>query len=239
MTCTSPPELADWELLTIIDDQADHRVATHLEHCSHCRDRARRLARLQGRLTATLYRFSCPPSLELGKYFLGTLSPAGAVAITQHLASCPHCARETAQLESFMADLAPELALRSLDRLKGQFKERVRVRVARPVLGGMTPAFAGVRGDQEGPFVYQADEVQVIIEVQDDSEQPGCRFLVGLVTGMDALDLKARLWRVDQPIAAASVDDLGNFVMLNLVPGTYLLTLSNPDVEIHIPALKV
>lgn len=239
MTCTSPPELADRELLTFIDDQANHRVATHLERCSHCRDRARRLANLQGRLTAILYRFSCPPSLELGKYYLGLLAPTGAVAITQHLANCPHCTRETAQLESFMADLAPELALSSLERLKGQFRERVRVRVARPVLGDMTPAFAGVRGDQEGPLVYQADEVQVIIEIQDDGEQPGRKFLIGLVTGMDAHDLQARLWRVDQPIATAPVDDLGNFVMLDLLPGNYVLTLSSPDREIHIPALKV
>jgi hypothetical protein len=239
MTCTSPPELADRELLTFIDDQANHRVATHLEHCSHCLEKAHRLARLQNRLTAIMYRLSCPTSIELGKYYLGLLPPTSAIALTQHLSKCPHCTRETVQLESFMADLAPELALRSLDRLMGQFQERVRVRVARPVLGGMTPAFAGVRGDQEGPFVYQADEVQVIVEVQDDSEQPGRKFLVGLVTGMDALDLKARLWRVDQPIATASVDDLGNFVMLNLIPDTYVLTLSSPDVEIHIPALKV
>lgn len=239
MSCTSPPELADWELLTFIDAQANHRVATHLEHCSHCLEKAHRLARLQNRLTAMLYRLSCPPSIELGKFYLGLLPPPGATAITQHLARCPHCTRETAQLESFMAALAPDLELSSLDRLRAQFEERIKVRLARPVLGGMTPAFGGVRGDQEGPFVFQADGVQVIIEVQDDSEQPGHKFLVGLVTGMDAPDLKARLWRSDQCVATAAVDDLGNFVFLNLAPGSYVLTLSDPDVEIHIPALEL
>ena len=138
-----------------------------------------------------------------------------------------------------MADLAPELELNALDRLKEQFKERVRVRLARPVLGGMMPAFGGVRGDQEGPFVFQADEVQVIIEVQDDSQQPGHKFLVGLVTGMDTPHLKARLWRFDQRVATAAVDELGNFVFLNLAPGSYVLTLGNSDVEIHIPALEL
>jgi len=239
MTCTSPPELADWELLTFIDDQANHRVATHLEHCQHCLEKAHRLARLQNRLTAILYRLSCPPPIELGKYYLGLLPATGAIAVAQHLVKCPHCTRETAQLESFMADLAPELELSFLDRLKGQFKERIRVRLARPVLGGTTPAFGGVRGDQEGPLVYQADEVQVIIEVQDDSEQPGHKFLVGLVTGMDAPYLQACLWRFDQPVATTAVDDLGNFIFLNLAPGSYVLTLSSPDAEIHIPALEL
>ena len=107
MACTSPPELNDRELLTYIDGEADREVVAHLERCPHCRERARRLARLQGRLTAQLYRVTCPSSQVLGEHQLGILPPVEAEAIARHVASCPHCAREVAQLGDYLNELAP------------------------------------------------------------------------------------------------------------------------------------
>jgi len=230
--------LADRELLAYIDDPADERMAAHLERCAHCRERAERLARLQERLTAKLYRLSCPPAVELGEYHLGVLDAARAATIAAHLAGCVHCSREVAQLEGYLDDLASDLTISPLE----QFKEQVRVLVASLVGGargaGQVPAFAGVRGEQAGPLVYQADDVQVVLEIQDDAEHPDRKTMLGLLTGKDPQGMRVSLWQDEQLLTQVPVDDLGNFVITQLRPGGYELIVAGPDVEIHIQALE-
>lgn len=246
MTCVSPPELADRDLLAYIDGEADDQVITHLEGCPHCRERARRLARLQDRLTARLYRFDCPSSGELGEYHLGTLPSDRAAAVARHLDGCPRCAGEVAQLRGFLADLAPDLELSPLE----QARERIRVLVGRLVSGGsqegrlrvpdLAPAYAGLRGEPEEPLFYEADEVQVVLDVQDDSDQPGRKTVLGLVIGLDhPAQIEAHLWRANQHLTTVPIEEMGNFVIPNLEPGGYELILSGPELEIHIQDLVV
>jgi anti-sigma factor RsiW len=245
MACVSPPELTDRELLTYIDGEADQQVVAHLERCPHCREKAHRLARLQHRLIAQLYRLTCPSSMELGEYHLGLLSREQAAVVARHLAECPHCTREVAQLKDYLTDVAPTLELGPLERVR----EQVKVLVARLVSGGpenrplerpaLAPAYASVRGEGEEPYVYQAGDVQIAIDVQDDAERPGRKVILGLVIGTEAGVVKAHLWQADQRVAAVPADELGNFCIPNLASGTYELILSGPDVEIHVPELQV
>lgn len=248
MACASPPEPGDRELLMYIDGEAGQQVVAHLERCPHCREKARRLARLQGRLTARLYRLTCPSPMELGEYHLGVLPRDRAAAVARHLAECPHCSREVARLKGYLVELAPDLEPSPLEWVK----ERVRVLVARLIGGGpeggllrrmkqaaMAPAYAGIRGGEEGPYLYEADDVQIAIEIQDDAERQDRKALLGLVTEIDTRELKAHLWQAEQLVTTVSVDDLGNFVVSNLVSGSYELILSGPEVEIHIQALEI
>jgi hypothetical protein len=245
MACVSPPELNDRELLTCIDGEADPQVMAHLERCPHCREKAHRLARLQDRLTAQLYRVTCPSPPELGEYHLGLLPRDRAAVVARHLAECPHCAREVAQLKDYLTELAPTLEPSLLE----QVKERVKVLVAHPVNGGLAaglltqptlaPAYAGIRGEGGEPFLYQAGDVQIATEVQDDAERPDRKVLLGLVIGMEPSGVKAHLWQADQRIAVVPVDELGNLVIPGLAPGSYELILSGPEVEIHIQELQI
>ena len=245
MACVSPPELNDRELLTYIDGEADQQVVAHLERCPHCRQKAQRLARLQDRLTARLYRFTCPSPVELGEYHVGLLPRDQAAAVARHLAECPHCTREVTQLKDYLTELAPALGPSPLERIK----ERARVLVARLVNGGweagllgqpaLAPAYAGLRGEEREPTLYQADDIQVAIEIQEEAEQPDRRVLLGLVIGTEPSRVKAHLWQADQHVAVVSVDELGNFVIPDLAPGSYDLILSGPEIEIHIQDLRV
>lgn len=245
MTCVSPPELSDRELLTYIDGEADHRVVAHLERCPYCREKSHHLARLQDRLAAQLYRITCPSPVKLGEHHLGVLPRDQAAAVARHLAECPHCSREVAQLKDYLTELAPALELSPLERVK----ERTRVLVARLVNGGLeagllgqpalAPAYAGVRGGEREPYLYQADDVQIAIEVQDDAEQLDRKVILGLVIGMELGGLKAHLWQANQRVAVAPVDELGNFVFPDLALGSYELILSGPEIEIHIQDLEV
>ncbi len=242
MTCISPPELADVDLLAYLDGESDARVATHLEDCPHCRQRARSLGRLQGHLTARLYRYNCPSSADLGEYHLGLLPHDQEAALVYHLTECPRCAHEVSELEDYLADLAPDVDFGLLE----QAKEQVRVLVARLANGGVSvnllgqPALAGVRGHEREPLIYEADGIQVVIEVHQDPDQPERRSIFGLVTGADDPgQLEVHLWQSSQPVATVQVEDIGNFVIPSLTPGRYELILSGAEVEIHIQELVV
>lgn len=253
MTCVSPPELDDRTLLIYIDGEASADVAAHIERCPHCRERAQRLARLQGRMTAQLYRLDCPAPSELGEYHLGMLPAAEMEAIRRHLEECPHCRREVAQLEGYLANLAPDLAPTLQPGPLEQAVERVRVWVARLVSGGTVglpgqlapayagPVYAGMRGDEwTAPLVYQADEVQVIVEIEADAGRPDRKSVLGLVTGLDeASAFKAHLWQAGQRVTTEPVDELGNFVLPGLLPGAYELILAGSDLEIHVQQIQV
>jgi len=256
MACVSPPELDDQSLLLYLDGQASAEITAHIEQCSHCRERAHRLARLEGRLTIQLYRATCPSPHELGEYHLTLLPAAQMDAIRQHLEKCPHCRSEIAQLEGYLAQLAPDLESALAPGMLEQAADRVRVWVARLVSGGpgsglgerltMAPApfglaGAAVRGDElEAPLVYQAGKAQVIVEVEQDAERPDRKVVLGLAIGLDASPgVEAHLWQTGQRVTGAPVDDLGNFVLPALLPGEYELILAGPELEIHIQHIQV
>jgi anti-sigma factor ChrR (cupin superfamily) len=64
------------------------------------------MAKLENQLGKLLYRAFCPEPLELGEYQLGMLSSQQANKIQTHLAECPYCRAELAQLRSFLEELA-------------------------------------------------------------------------------------------------------------------------------------
>lgn len=249
MACVSPPELDDKVLLAYIDGETDPEVVAHLERCPHCRDRAQHLARLQDRLTGQLYRFTCPSPAELGEYHLGLLPSDQAADVTSHLAECPHCTREIAQLKDYLSELRPDLEFSPLERIKVLVARLVRARKengssketapapSAALLGSST--YAGLRGEAEEPYLYQADDIQIAVEIQDDIERQGCKVLLGLVTDTDPQKLEVHLWQADQRIATTPVDELGTFVIPNIAPGNYELILSGPEVEIHIQGLEI
>jgi hypothetical protein len=125
----------------------------------------------------------------------------------------------------------------------------VKVLVARLLGGGSeqeqdissspSPAFAGLRGDGDEPFIYQADNIRIMIEVQEDVEQMGLKTLLGLVTGLETNEFKIQVSQGEQAIATTSVDEIGNFVISHLSPGHYKLVLSGPNIEIHVQSLPV
>lgn len=241
MTCSSPPELDDAMLLAYLDGEADQKVVAHLEQCPTCRGRAQLLGRLQGRLRAELYRVACPTPLKLGEYHLGVLPDAQARVIAQHLKDCPHCSRELGQLRTYLGELSSDLAFSPAERIRVLVARLVRAgeRTDLPRPAAMAPAFAAVRGEKEGPRLYQAGEAQVDIEIQDDTLRVGRKTLLGLVTGIDAGELVAHLWLADQQVVQVPVDELGNLVIPGLVPGSYDLILSGPEVEVHIRDLDI
>jgi hypothetical protein len=194
------------------------------------------MAKLENQLSNVLYRAFCPEPNELGEYQLGLLTTPRAQEIQAHLAECLHCRTELAQLQSFLKSVEPDLETSLVERVRVWLAERLPSGTA----GGLTPALAfGLRGDETGVHFYQAGEAQITLEIQDDPGAPGRKTLVGLVLGEEVAGLQAHLWRQDQAIQSAEVDELGNFTLNGLEPGKYEIFLSSPDVEIQIKDLEV
>lgn len=191
------------------------------------------------RLTAALYRATCPDTAELGEYHLGMISEPRAAFIEQHLGECPHCSREIAQLDTFLAQVKPDLEYTTAERIKIWIARRVPDLTAGA--GSPAPALAlRGAGDDEAAgrsLVFEAGEAQLMIEIQDEPGDTGRKTIVGLVIGIDPADVEARLWQDGQPVAATAVDDLGNFSFTNLDSTGYELILAGPGVEIHVQEL--
>jgi len=242
MNCISSPQLNDSDLLAYGDGLANSAVTEHIRQCPHCRQKAARLARLQEQLTTHLFRVACPAPEDIGEFHAEMLPPNRRAEIAQHLGECPHCVLELEQLQAYLADLSPDLEISPLERLK----ERARVLVAHLVTGGgmsqlpLVPAPVGIRGDEAGPAIYQAEGVEVLLEVQEDAERPDRRAILGLVTGLeDAGQTKVTVIAAGEPVAITSVDELGNFIIPNLVPAAYDLVLAGPTLDIHISDFNV
>lgn len=248
MVCVRSPKLSDGELLAYLAGDADPSAIAHLAECTLCRQRANLLATQEKQLMTSLYRAQCPSSLTLGEYHIGFLSTTETRAIDLHVLHCPHCHRELQLLTAYLTAVSPTLETATAPTLW----DRSRVLVARLVeelpnlsaLNGLTAgsalAVAGLRGQVGDQLVYAVDDVQVIIDVQPDLQALTQRMLLGLLLGVPTpQNVTAQLWRADQPVATTVVDELGNFIIAALTPGTYDLILSDGQTEVHVRALMI
>jgi hypothetical protein len=193
------------------------------------------MANIDAKITEILYRITCPDSIELGEYQLGILETARHRHISQHLADCPHCRRELAQLHNFMDDVSADLDYGIVERIKIWVAQKLPAWEGG--IGGV-PAFA-LRGEDQGPLMYETGEAQLTLEIQDDPQRPGQKSLIGLVLGVDTIAWQVHLWQNDRLLDAIPLDNLGNFIIENISSGAYKLILSGPSSEIHVPDLHV
>jgi hypothetical protein len=194
------------------------------------------MAHIDDSLKAALYRITCPDGATLGNFHLGLLPETMAAAISTHLAICPHCTQEVAQLELFLAETAVSSPT-TADRIKIWLAKQLPTGgQAGEFLG--TPAFA-MRGDDTGPLMFEAGDAQLSLEVQDDPEHPGRKAILGLVLGIETEAVEVQLIQNEVMVTAVSLDPIGNFTISNLQQGQYALILSGPTVEIHVPSLEI
>ena len=188
---------------------------------------------LDRQLRNNLYRYDCPPSVELGEYQLQMLPEAQANRIRAHLQACPYCRSELSQLAAFLQDVSQDLDYSLIERLNIWIAERMPGEA-----GGQSLAF-GLRGDSGSNPVYdyQAGGVQITVEIQENSHAQ--RTLLGLALGIAVQGSTANLWQDGERLLSVPLDELGNFIFSAVDPGEYELILTSPDAEYHIQELRV
>ncbi len=193
---------------------------------------------IEKQIVARLYRISCPDPLALGEYQTNFLAPAQSRQIRQHLKHCPHCRQELHILAQYLPDPHLDRTPAFSQRVKIWIAERLRPQRRSAAPG--TPAIVtrGAENDT-GPLLYQAGDVQLTLEVEDDPDHPGYKMILGLVLGATPSEMTAHLWQSGRPLAANPVDESGNFIFTQLAAGEYELILSGADQEIHVQDLPV
>ena len=187
------------------------------------------------------------PSIEtLADYELNLLPAGEAAAIRRYLAQHPHAAAQLDELRALWQDYQPQAnrAPAAGGSPLQSFKLWLAEKVGGSALPGR-PGLAGIRGETE--LVYRAGPVQLVLDIDDDPQQPGRRSLTGLLLNLPDGDWLARLWATDsgsqeQEWETALAPD-ATFMLDGLLPATYSLLIRSQDetavVEIYIESLAI
>ena len=231
MKCISSPALDDTQIISYIEGEADNVIVAHIKECPYCAERANRLALMQNQLRARLYRSTCPSSMELGDLHLGLLPDSRKPVVAQHVRECPHCRRELAELQGFLAE--PDV--------QSGLLEPVKRLVAQLINSGSAPAFGALRGESKGPLTFEADGVVITLDVS--SGPNGQMSILGQVAADDQdqwTGANVELQQVDIPPLTTSLDDLGAFRFEAVRPGaTKFIITSTDSVVIETPEINL
>jgi hypothetical protein len=251
--CSWPVALDDLALIAAIDGEAGPDVKAQLRDCPYCSERAHVFETMQGLLRKQLFRMFCPTSEELAAYQQGLLNGGQRALITEHLKECPHCTREFNLLEQLAGEALParspplangKSAHAHNDARPGKLR-KIAARLLPTPANPLAGAYGALRGpSQASQYAYHAENLQLTLGVQRVVSRTDRRVIHG------ALELDDELYEVlsgatahlslnETLICTAELDELGNFVLDDLAPGTYQLALRLPDREVIVEALSL
>jgi len=251
--CSWPIALDDLALIAAIDGEAGPDVMAHLRDCPFCSERAHVFADMQGLLRKQLFRMFCPSSEELAAYQQSMLNSDQQAHVSEHLKECPHCTREHHLLEQLSGETLPARSPpqtngKSAHAHNGTLKAKLR-QIAAQLLTPAEKPLVGAYGALRGPshasqYAYHAENLQLTLGVQRVVSRADRRVIHGALELDDELydvltGATARLSHNETLICTAELDELGNFVLDDLDPGTYQLVLHLPDREVIVEALSL
>ncbi len=235
--CSRPPALGELALIAAVDGEADVDTVAHLRTCQYCANRAHEFADLQGLLRKRLYRMFCPTSEELAAFHQGMLDHTQCTTISKHIIDCPHCSRELRLLNEALGVPPPPRSP------PAHFLRRIVARLIAPQPLVPIAAYGALRGSPSGAqYAYQADNMQLMLDIERAANRPGRLLLLGLLLLDDILphglqNATVNLLRGETIVGNSRLDDLGNFTIDNLAPGQYSLSLRLHDREIIVESL--
>lgn len=235
--CSRPPALGEIALIAAVDGEADADTVAHLRICQYCANRAHEFADLQGLLRKRLYRMFCPTSEELAAFHQGMLEHSQYTTISKHIADCPHCSRELRLLTEALGVPPPPRSP------PAPMPRRIVARLIGPQPLVPIAAYGALRGSPGGAqYAYQAENMQLMLDIERAANRPGRLLLLGLLLLDDSLPQGLRnatvnLLRGETIVGNSRLDDLGNFTIDNLAPGQYSLSLRLHDREIVVESL--
>lgn len=229
-------EINDSDLLMYLDGIASPDIQAQIESEEKYRQRAHVLRLQQEIWSSRWFRADCPESLKLGEFYLDRLQTQEKKNLEKHVALCPHCTRELAEIKAFVR----------YDEEKGvvEVLRDVQIIIAEWVSGKgayrnmLTPGYR-LRGDEKESYQYQAGSAKIALEVKEDEENPGYQALIGIIAGLDAANYGVSLWQAGDKVGSAEIDEFGGFTIGSLQPGEYQLVIHGPKVEIHVQSFVV
>ncbi|MCP4537504.1 MAG: hypothetical protein GY832_10190 [Chloroflexi bacterium] len=239
--CIASNEIEPWQLDAYRDGVRDPAVIAHIRRCPACAHRIATPEPVDNRLSAALFRFTCPTVDDLMNYHWGFLSQGQAANVAKHLVDCPHCAKEVAQFAPYL------LARDQVSQTTPPLFEQLHTFVARllPSQLALAPVRAGQERATRGPAPttqsYTIDDLEWDL-ILNWTPGPGAAFtLQGQLFGPTADEMVAAQAKLKQAEIAltAPLDADGLFSISPVPPGEYALYFYTPQNKIQIPNIKL
>lgn len=247
-SCTNPKEYEAWEIEAFADGEEMPHVEKHLEQCGHCEEKLIQMRYIDAGLTQTLYRFDCHPFESLRRHYWQELSDQDSRKIQLHLAICPLCTDEFAEIRQLSSlNAAPVAAAQPsiLDKISEKidgYIQGIDFLVATLISGPQqSTAGASFRGKSEHQsLLYQVDDLMVSLLLKGegaDTKTISGQVLADTIAGNATFQLIPDSDKVS--VIGGEIDATGLFTVDDLENGVYHLLLKFNAQALLIPDIAI
>ncbi|HEX2911970.1 MAG TPA: hypothetical protein VH186_14275 [Chloroflexia bacterium] len=238
LECTAPDMIKEEDLFKALTGSPLPAFEEHLTECAFCRQEIEKLRSLDrdlhqqfGFITSP-GRTLCSEAQWLGDYALDLLPSVVKISIENHLACCPHCAKELqtnlrwleeSDTQNYYPpqtrDVETPGPLKALKRLRRVVAERFSPHELEQ------KALGNLRGNPEKesfyPLTYRADDLFITVYVQREKQHSSRLKIIGFLHS-EELDIQTlnganiKLMAGEQLISSEVIDELGNFAFNNI-----------------------
>ena len=199
-----------------------------------------------------------PNDEQLIAYAGDELNRADATVVPDHVVSCARCAGTVARYRMVRdlvrvdeADVPPVATLaraKALFSAPTPFPARDRLAPLRRIIAelvfdsgaGLNPALAGFRGGGERHLTYEAEAIEIDLQLQPPAAQGGAWRLLGQIAAEPEAPTVLEILPAgeDAPVSAARADEYGMF-QLSAPARRYDVVARFPDKLVILPGLEI
>jgi len=239
--CTNPGSVQDWELDAYLHDDAGPHVAEHLKTCSACRARLAEMGLFERRWRQTLHRFDCPEPDILRDHAWKFLPRDQRDQVKAHLAECPLCSAELAQLNELVT-AEDEATLQNVLARARRLAQEAKLTIARLLSPSALQTVPALRGETQEVLLFDVEGLALSVNLE--REETGTFTLFGQLLSTDQPippGSYARLTQQEGQINPVWVflDAHGGFALPNIPPGIYQLVVDLDAQRMIVPDLSL
>lgn len=226
--------LEDWELDKIADGEGTVEMEQTLANSPADQERLQGIRQEEQSLRRALFRADCPSTLTLGEWQFGMMEGDGARRVQSHIATCPHCAAELADIQSAMNSTVsvPQTREPILRRLVMKLES-----LLDEVAGTTAASPVALRGETWSGLYSNGD---YMISLTKRRAQGGYSLQGSVITpepmskGQAQLTLKQN----DSVIVQSPLSAAATFVFDQVQPGRYELIVTTASSELIVSELQ-
>jgi hypothetical protein len=226
--------LEDWELDRLADGEGTLEMQRTLAESLADQQRLQEIRREEHLLRQTLFRADCPSTLTLGEWQFGMVAPEQTQRLQRHIADCPHCGAELAQIQSAMNAPVTETPARQpvlrrlIMKLESLLDDVAGTTAASPVaLRGETWSGLYSSGDYMISLTKRRAATGYLLQGSVIMPEP-------MAKGQAQLTLKQN----ETVVVKSSLSSAATFTFDHIQPGRYELIVTTPSSELVVPELQ-